>query len=89
MWVHALYEGIIEEQYNSIVNLSTVANSVYYCTVNNCMTWFRNITNEWIQHQACGASQLNSTVPSISSDIQSLTTTHSTIEKAVSSYPLK
>jgi len=27
MWVHALCEGITEEQYNSIVNLSTVVNT--------------------------------------------------------------
>jgi len=84
MWVHAQCKGITEEQYNSIVNLSAVANSVYYCTINNCMACFRNITNEWIQHQACGSSQLESAVPSLTSDIQSLTTTHNTIEKAVS-----
>ena len=48
MWVHADCENISEQQYKAIENLSELGNSVYFCTINNCMTRFRNITNEWI-----------------------------------------
>jgi len=84
MWVHADCENINEQQYKAIENLSELGNSVYFCTINNSMTRFRNIKNEWIQHQACGSSQSQPSIPTLSDNIESLTSTHNTIEKAVS-----
>ena len=84
MWVHAHCEGINLQEYNAIETLSSVANSVYFCTINNCQSRFRNITNEWIQHQACGSSKPGSSAPTLSDKIESLTTAHNTIQKAVS-----
>ena len=37
MWVHTDCEGITEDQYNAIETLSTTSNSIYYCSVNNCL----------------------------------------------------
>ena len=82
MWVHADCENINEQQYKAIKNLSELGNSVYFCAINNCMTHFRSITNEWIRHQACGSSQPS--IPTLSDNIESLTSTYNTIEKAVS-----
>ena len=78
MWVHATCDGITTYQYNATVTLSTIGNSVYFCNNNNCATRFRNITNEWIQHQAYGV------VPTLTNDVKQLASAHSTIEKAVS-----
>jgi len=84
MWVHALCEGINLQEYNAIETLSQVSNIVYFCIINNCQSQFRNITNEWIQHQACGSSKIELSAPTLSDKIESLTTAHNTIQKAVS-----
>ena len=78
MWEHSAFDGITTDQYNATVTLSTIGNSVYFCNINNCTTSFRNLMNEWIQHQACGV------VPTLINDVKQLASAHSTIEKAVS-----
>ena len=42
MWVHADCENINEQQYKAIENLG---NSVYFCSINNYMTRFKNNYN--------------------------------------------
>ena len=82
MWVHADCDGVTNEQYNAIETLSTIANSVYYCSVNSCLARFRNLTNDWVQHQAYGLSKPDQSTSTLK-DLEQLSSAHNTLEKAV------
>lgn len=84
MWVHANCDGVTQAQYKAIKILSSIDSSVYFCNVNKCVTRFRNITNEWIQHQAYGSSQSEPPTSTLTQDLELLATVHKMLEKTVS-----
>lgn len=83
MWVHAKCENITQDQYKAIQSLSGTNNSVYYCNVNNCLTRFKSIVNDWMRHQS-GLLQPDLSTSNVAEDIDQLASAHCKIEKAVS-----
>ena len=67
--------------YKAIKSL-VLPNLVYYCKVNNCLTRFKQISNEWIKYQAYDTTQLETTVNKLTQ--QYLSTEHTALQKAVS-----
>lgn len=47
-WVHASCENLSLEQYNSLCQLTSCTNIVYYCNLNSCSNRVRSIMAEWI-----------------------------------------
>ena len=73
-------EGITHEKYKAIKSLA-LENLVYYCQINNCLSRIKNITNEYIKHQAQITTELETMVSNLSQ--QSLTTEYDNLQKAV------
>ena len=86
MWVHAVCEGISHEKYKAIKSL-TLENVVYYCQINSCLSRNKNITNDYIKHQAQITTDLETMVSNISQ--QSLTTEYDNLQKAVANLPTR
>ena len=80
IWVHAVCEGISHEKYKAIKSLA-LENVVYYCQINSCLSRIKNITNDYIKHQAQINTDLETMVSNISQ--QSLTTEYDNLQKAV------
>ena len=82
IWVYAVCEGIIQDQYKVIKSLSSLVNLVYHCKINNCINHFKNIKSEWIKCQACDTSQVETTVTKLTQHY--LATEHDVLRKVVS-----
>ena len=71
-WVHASCENLSHEQYNSLSQLASSANVVYYCNLNSCSSRVKSIMAEWMQTSSNVAKSLKESHTNLLSELENL-----------------